>query len=101
MENVSTKLINGFISELSDLDFRYLCAQSQIVASIKDLHSNYKIDKKDFCENIGIKPSEYIRFISGNYVYRLSHLIGIKHYGIKLLSLQQQSEDVITFNHKK
>jgi hypothetical protein len=100
MENVSTKLINGFISELSDLDFRYLCAQSQIVASIKDLHSNYKIDKKDFCENIGIKPSEYIRFISGNYVYRLSHVIGIKHYGIKLLSLQQQSEDVFTFNHK-
>jgi hypothetical protein len=101
MENVSTKLINGFISELSDLDFRYLCAQSQIVASIKDLHSNYKIDKKDFCENIGIKPSEYIKFISGNYVYRLSHVIGIKHYGIKLLSLQQQSEDVFIFNHKK
>jgi predicted transcriptional regulator len=63
------KEVNVFLGSIDELQYRYLELTMQFLSGLKRLIRNYELTKEDVVRIFGIKPSQYNKFIKGNYNY--------------------------------
>lgn len=73
------KKIGAFLKSMKGADYLYLKHCIEIRDVINDIIKKYKVDKKQFCEVVGIPEKEYLDFISGNRNYDVRDMSAINY----------------------
>jgi hypothetical protein len=83
---MESKKIRKFLSELEDIDFRYLRIQISMANDARNLIKEFNLTKEQFCKFMVIDPdnSEYQSYIQGGYDYTVMHMARLQAAYCKL-----------------
>jgi len=93
--------IRSFLSNLSDLDYRYLRLQCSLANDTRTLVKDFYLTKEHFCERMKLQLSEYDSYMNGGYEYTILHMAMIQAYFMELSMEKSKLEakkftDIIT-----
>ena len=90
--------IRSFLSNLSDLDYRYLRLQCSLANDARTLVKDFLLTREQFCERMKIQLSEYDSYMNGGFEYTIMHMAMIQAYFMEL-SMEKSKEEAKKFTN--
>jgi predicted transcriptional regulator len=66
--------VRKFLTDLNDLDFRYLNIQLSMARDARNLIKEFNLSKEKFCELLEISPREFQKYINGGFNYNIKKM---------------------------
>jgi hypothetical protein len=66
--------VRKFLTDLDDLDFRYLNIQLSMARDARNLIQEFNLSKEKFCELLQISIREYQKYINGGFNYDIKKM---------------------------
>lgn len=91
-------LIRRFLSQLSDLDYRYLTIQLSMAKDARTIIQEFNLSKEEFCKLLEISPREYNKYINGgfNYDIRKMALMQAAYVNLKAEKAAKEAKKKLT-----
>lgn len=84
--------VRKFLTDLDDLDFRYLNIQLSMARDARNLIQEFNLSKEKFCELLEISPREYKKYINGGFNYDIKKMAIMQCVWVTLRSEQAKQE---------
>ena len=84
--------IRRFLTDLDDLDFRYLNIQLSMARDARNLIAEFNLSKEKFCELLQISIREYKKYINGGFNYDIKKMAIMQCVWVNLRSEQAKQE---------
>jgi transcriptional regulator with XRE-family HTH domain len=84
--------IRKFLTNLNDVDFRYLNIQLSMARDARNLLQQFNLTKERFCELLEISPREYQKYINGGFNYDIKKMAIMQNVWVKLRIEQAKKE---------
>ena len=95
MEKLNDKKVRNFLSEINEVEFRYLELTLQLASSIQNLIKRHNISKEKFCELFKINAKVYDKYTKGNFKYSLHDMAVLNSVYQKLEAELAMKLDII------
>jgi len=66
--------IRKFLTNLNDVDFRYINIQLSMARDARNLIQEFNLSKEKFCELLKISHREYQKYINGGFNYDIEKM---------------------------
>jgi hypothetical protein len=84
--------VRKFLTDLDDLDFRYLNIQLSMARDARNLIAEFNLSKEKFCELLQISIREYQKYLNGGFNYDIKKMAIMQCTWVKLRTEQAAKE---------
>ena len=92
LEKIKALEVRKFLTDLNDVDFRYLNIQLSMALDARNLIQEFNLSKEKFCELLEISPREYQKYINGGFNYDINKMAIMQCVWVKLRTEQAKKE---------
>ncbi len=85
-EKLNTKKVRGYMKSLNELEFIYLEHHVWMRRRLMNVYRENSLTKEDICQAFGIKPSQFTRFMAGDFNYTMTTMA---HLNLLIEKLKQ------------
>lgn len=92
MENPRYDKISKFLSDLSDIEFRYLRLCTQMANDARQVVLDHNLSKEQFCNEMCIDLADYNKYMRGGYEYSLKTMASLQALYVRLKTEEAAKE---------